>query len=216
MKVETPHHGEKLGLRQHETAVVAEGQEQGELDRCQLDGATAALDRMRALVDDQVTQLDDCRAVTVTAHQRGGLASELGQQERLGHHLVGTCSEPDQPVLQLRRWTEHHEWDVGDHPHPVDDRPLVKSLALGIDHHQVRPEFGEQPFRRPPRRGLLDRMVVVAERMHNRVGKEFVVAHDENPRDTHHLYARPSASSQTGLPDLGFVHRFKIAVVPVP
>jgi hypothetical protein len=59
-------------------------------------------------------------------------------------------------------------------------------------------------------------MVVIAERMHNRVGKEFVVAHDENPRDTRHLYARPSASSQTGLPDLGFVHRFKITVVPVP
>jgi hypothetical protein len=52
--------------------------------------------------------------------------------------------------------------------------------------------------------------------MHDRIDEEFVIAHDENPRDTAHPSVRPSASSQTGLPDLGFVHRFKFAVAPVP
>jgi hypothetical protein len=50
--------------------------------------------------------------------------------------------------------------------------------------------------------------------MHDRIDEEFVIAHNENPRG--HLSVRPPASSQTGLPDLGLVHRPNIAVVPVP
>jgi len=34
-------------------------------------------------------------------------------------------------------------------------------------------------------------MIVIAERMHYRIGEEFVVAHDEDPRNTRHLFRPP-------------------------
>jgi hypothetical protein len=58
-------------------------------------------------------------------------------------------------------------------------------------------------------------MVVIAECMHDRIDEEFVIAHEENPRDTDHLSVRPSASSQTSHA-LASSTGSKFAVVPVP
>jgi hypothetical protein len=130
-------------------------------------------------------ELDPFRRVSAVT-----LQASSDEDERLRHHLVGAGPQCDQPVLELRRRTEHHERDVGHDPDPVDDRPFVHTLALGVDHQQLRSQLREQSFGRAPRRRALDHMIVISQSVHDCFCEKLVPAYHENARAISAMSAR--------------------------